>query len=67
MIAAQMDFSTGGGCGKVTNQMMGRGSVTTQLRRHLLVVNEATGPSDPIRRWKAISTGIGDPIQLSPD
>ena len=54
-------------CGKVTYQILGRGSVTTQLRCHLLVEYDAKGPSYPIRRWKAISTGIGDPIQLSPD
>ena len=27
-------------CGKVTNQILGRGSVATYLRRHLLVEND---------------------------
>ena len=44
------DFSTGGGCGKVTIQNFVRGSVTTYLRRHLLVENEAMGPGDLTRR-----------------
>ena len=43
-------------CGKVTNQMMGRGSLSTQLRRHPLAENDAKGPGDPIRKWKVIRT-----------
>ena len=50
------DFSTGGGCGKVTNQILGRGSVATLLKRHLLAENDVKGPGDPIRRWRVIPT-----------
>ena len=45
-IAAQTDFSTGGGCGKGPNQILGRGSVTTQLMRHFQKESHAIGPND---------------------
>ena len=42
--------------GKVSNRMMGRGSVDTQLRHYRLAENDAKGPGYSIRRWKAIPT-----------
>ena len=40
-------------CGKVTTRILGRGSVTTQLGRHLLVENDTKSANDPIGdgRW----------------